>query len=104
MKMVMAIVPRSEAEDLLQALVTAGYTATFMETRGGMLRRAQMTLFIATEEDQLEEVLDITRENCHSDVTVETTQKQTLPSARSATTKVGGAVVFVWDVGRTENY
>lgn len=34
-KMVMTVVPRDGAEALLNALVDAGYTATFMESRGG---------------------------------------------------------------------
>ena len=35
-KMVMAVIPRDEAEHVLDALINAGYSATFMETKGGM--------------------------------------------------------------------
>jgi uncharacterized protein YaaQ len=104
MKMVMAVMPRSESERVLHALVNAGYTATFVETRGGMLRQAQMTLFIATQRDELEQVLRIVQENCHSDVTVETTEEEAFIPTRSAKTKVGGAVVFVWDLEQFEAY
>ena len=104
MKMVMAVMPRSEAENILQALVTAGYTATYHETRGGILRQAQMTLFIATEEEKLQNVLHVIEKNCHSHVSVETTEKEAFAVTKSATTKVGGAVVFVWDLDKFEVY
>ncbi|MEA3344944.1 MAG: cyclic-di-AMP receptor [Chloroflexota bacterium] len=106
MKMVMAIMPRSEAEGVLQALVGAEHTATFTETRGGMLRQAQKTLFIAVKDDDLQEVLGIIERSCHSRVTVETSESESaIPfGPTSVTTKVGGAVVFVWDLNRIEKY
>ena len=46
MKMIMAIVPRKYGDDVLSALINAGHS-NFSETRGGMLRQSQLTLFIA---------------------------------------------------------
>ena len=39
-KMVMAVVPRDQASRVLECLVDAGYSATYMESRGGMLRQS----------------------------------------------------------------
>jgi uncharacterized protein YaaQ len=50
MKMVMVVVPANSAEKVLNALVNAGHTATYAETRGGMLRQSQFSLFIALKE------------------------------------------------------
>ena len=59
MKMMMVVVPSNSAEPVLDALINAGHTATYAETRGGMLRQSQKSLFIAIKEIQLDEVLNI---------------------------------------------
>jgi len=105
MKMVMAVMPRSEAESVLQALVAANHTATFMETRGGMLRQAQMTLYIAVESEDLEQVLSIISSACRSEPVVESTEGAAAPSQpMPVRPRLGGAVVFVWEIERSENY
>jgi len=106
MKMVMTVVPREEAEGVLQALVAAGHTVTFTESRGGTLRQAQLTLFIAVKKEDLPQVLGIIKDGCHSHVTVASGEPQTpfSPSSAPVTTKIGGAVVFVWDLDVFEIY
>ena len=106
MKMVMAVVPRDEAGRVLEALVAAGHTATFSDSRGGMLRQAQQMLFTAVEEQDLERVLTIIRDNCHSQVVVESSEPRTPFSLGSVpvTAELGGAVVFMWDLDRYETY
>jgi uncharacterized protein YaaQ len=99
-KMVMTVVPRDGAEILLNALVNAGYTATFMESRGGMLRQSQLSLFTAVDSDELDKVLDIVRENCRSEVMVNSQSKPETYSfgQTSIPAGVGGAVVFIWNI------
>lgn len=104
MKMVMAVVPRGEAEKVLRALIDADHTATFLETRGGMLRQAQMTLFIAVEEGKVEEVLDLIDQTCHSKAVVESKEGTGPLDWSSSGPRLGGAVVFVWDIERWEYY
>ncbi len=104
MKMVMAVMPRDQAERVLQALVRAKYTATFAETRGGMLRQAQMTLFIAVEDEDLEGVLRIVEDSCRSDVVITEAEGEEGPAAMPVKPRLGGAVVFVWDIERSETY
>jgi len=105
-KMVMAIVPRAEAPRVLEALVTARYTATFSESRGGALRQAQETLFIVVDEVDLEEMLAIIRDSCRTRIAVEPAEARDPYSLGPlpVTTELGGAVVFVWDVDRVESY
>jgi uncharacterized protein YaaQ len=94
----------------LHALIAAGHTATFTESRGGILRQAQYTLFIAVEDEDVTKVLTIVDENCHSQVLIEPEEgpPATLSSATSrrgpGTARVGGAVTFVWDLERFEIY
>jgi uncharacterized protein YaaQ len=110
MKMVMAIVPRDQTNRVMEALIQAGHTATFTESRGGMLRQAQYMLFIAVETKNLDEVLEIIRTNCHTKVKVESGNNADtqgiMPSRRKISTlhKLGGAVIFVWDLERFETY
>jgi uncharacterized protein YaaQ len=106
-KMVMAIIEREEAGDVLETLIQAGYTPTiFGESRGGVLRQARPTLFIGVPEDKLEDILSIIREHCRSRVAFESTEAGAAvarPSVRSFA-EVGSAAVFVWDIDRFETY
>jgi len=108
MKMVMAILPRDEAEGVLHTLVSAGHTATFTESRGGMLRQAQQTLFIAVEEQDLQTVLDIVRpdlskaEEDAQTGALEAFGPEATPSSPPIVSPLGGTVVFIWDIERYE--
>jgi uncharacterized protein YaaQ len=106
MKMVMAVVQRDEAENVLQGLIAAGHTATLLESRGGMLRQAWTTMFVAVNKEDVEPVLHIIKNGCTSDVSVESGKPNTGSTAdpSSAKAKVGGAVVFVWDLDKFEVY
>jgi uncharacterized protein YaaQ len=106
MKMVMAVVQRDEAENVLQALIAAGHTATLLESRGGMLRQAWTTMFVAVKKEDVDPVLAIIKTTCISDVSVESGEQDIFFSDRlsSAKAKVGGAVVFVWDLDKFEVY
>ena len=106
MKMVMVVVPANTAENVLDALVNAGHTATYAETRGGMLRQSQYSLFIALRKEQLNDVMDIIKANCRTQVEMKTHPfKDQRSMERSAlTTEIGGAVAFVWDIESIENF
>lgn len=105
MKMVMAIVPRDGTEQILQALISSGHTATITESRGGMLRQAQQTLFIAVEERDLQTVLDIVQPDLSQAATSMPTEAagafgSFALKSTPAMSLVGGAVVFIWDTER----
>ena len=104
--MVMVVVSPIEAREVVNELVTAGHTATSVESRGGVLRQQYDTLFIATEDEDLEEVLAIIGRSCHSCVEVEKLGSSSAgPAALSRDiAEVGGAAVFVWDLERMGRY
>jgi len=104
-KMLMAVIPRDEAEHVLDALINAGFSATFMETKGGMLRQSQYSLFTAFPADKLEAVCAIIKDNCTSDIVLDEddlTKQEILNT--SGVQKIGGAVVFAWDLDLLETY
>jgi uncharacterized protein YaaQ len=94
-KMVMAIVPQDRGERVLYELINAGYTATFAETQGGIMRQSQLSLFIAIEEEAMEPVLQIIR----------TTSVQGTHSGENRESDLehgAGTIIFVWDLTQTE--
>jgi uncharacterized protein YaaQ len=106
-KMVMAVVSRDQANRVLDRLITAGYGATFTESRGGVLQQAQLMLFVAVDADKVDNVLSIIKEQCRTKVEVsEHSEIQGFPIHRTETTtaEVGYAVVFVWDLEHFDTY
>jgi uncharacterized protein YaaQ len=105
-KMVMAVVPREEAEHVVAALVDAGHMVTYTESRGGMLRQSQWTLYIATEAQELEAVLGIIREWSHIKIKLETgyTKDGSDMNAEPVTADLGWAIVFIWNLEGFEKY
>ncbi len=121
MRMIMAVVPRDQANHVMEALIAAGYKATFTDSRGGMLRQAQQMLFVAVRQKDLESVLAIIRDNCHTQIVPQTAAQTATQTAseseedpasmglmaglsRAPATYIGSAVVFVWDIERFETY
>jgi uncharacterized protein YaaQ len=106
MKMVMAVVPSNTAEEVLDALVNHGYTATYAQTQGGMLRQSQYSLFIAVNKENLEEVLNIIKHNCRTQIEMSTHvpgEKEIIETA-PVTADLGGAIAFVWDINQIETF
>jgi uncharacterized protein YaaQ len=91
-KMIMAIVPLDRGERVLYELVNAGYTATFAETQGGILRQSQLSLFIAIEDDQMEAVQKIIRETGANN------------AGPNDSGYGAGTIIFVWDLIQAEGY
>jgi uncharacterized protein YaaQ len=104
MKMVMAVVPANTAERVLDALINAGHTATYAETRGGMLRQSQYSLFIAVRAEQLNEVLTLIRDNCRTKIHLNQGQDQMGQNANMVTANLGGAIAFIWDIQQIETF
>lgn len=103
MKMIMAVVPKDQADEVINQLVAAGHTATLVESRGGVLRQTSQLMFIVVDDNDLERILDRIGGSCRSDVSVmEAATGSELPQpARQGAPQVGGAVVFVWTLDET---
>lgn len=110
MKMVMAVVPRKCGDEVLASLIDSGFTATYSETRGGMLRQSQLTLFIAVRTTELQKVLDIIGGSCSGEVMIHrgyglaVSGEIAEPHLANEGQKLGrsGAVVFIWTLDRYE--
>lgn len=107
MKMMMVVLPRRSGENFLAALIDAGFTATYSETRGGMLRQSQLTLFIAVNQRDVDKVIGIIREFCSVSVRLHqgfgiAQPAQLLGEGKSSEMGASGAVVFIWSLDSFE--
>lgn len=59
MKLVIAVVQGSDAEDVLEGLMDAGFRATQINSSGGFLRISNVTFLIGVEESQVSQVAEI---------------------------------------------
>jgi uncharacterized protein YaaQ len=109
MKLIIAIVHREDAEGLLKALTDAGHKATLISTTGGFLREGNATIYVGTEAHNVEAILDLIKDNCHTRTRyVSPLAPLTEPSEfyipEPVEVEVGGATVFVLDVERHERF
>ena len=66
MKLVLAVVQRQDAGELLESLTTHGHRVTRISSEGGFLHEGNVTLLIAVQDHQLEALLQDIREHCYT--------------------------------------
>jgi uncharacterized protein YaaQ len=100
MKLVLAVVQRQDAGELLDALTAQGHRVTRISSEGGFLREGNVTLLIAADDQQLENLLKSVREHCYT----RTRYVSPLPPVAESgefyppapvEVQVGGATIFV---------
>lgn len=106
MQLILAIVQDEDAGPVIEALTSAGFRATRINTVGGFLRKGNATVVVGVEKSRLHRALLIVRDNC------ETRTEFFVPTAPGEVgepypldpiqVQVGGATVFVLDVERFE--
>lgn len=101
MKLVYAIVRDVDSMEVIKKLNKEGFYVTKVASTGGFLREGNTTLMIGTEDEKVDQVIDMVKEECgprrqvysHPVVTSEFTPVNTVVN-------VGGATIFVVDVER----
>lgn len=66
MKLVVAVVQDKDSNRLSEALVKSNFRATKLASTGGFLKSGNTTFMIGTEDQHVQRVLDIIKENCQS--------------------------------------
>ncbi len=66
MKLIIAILRDYDTDNVSHALTSASLRVTSIASTGGFLRRGQTTLLIGLEDEQVDQALEIIRENCTS--------------------------------------
>ncbi len=101
MKLILAIVSNEDSSALMTELNKANFQVTKLATTGGFLRVGNTTLIVGTEDDRVEEVLEIIKTESRQRTEV-IPSTATYDVGRYASfpveVQVGGATVFVIDV------
>ena len=104
MKIVYAIVSSDDGNRVTDVLNENSFSVTKLATTGGFLKKGNSTLMIGTNDDKVEEVINLIKDTCGK------RQKITcnVPSISAGymmmpmTVELGGATIFVTDVERFE--
>jgi len=104
-KFIVSVVNRDDVLPLIDVLVTNGYGVTTLKSAGGFLRKENVTLFTGVEDEQVEDVVRLIQDNCHTRIqrvgslppVMETGESYLLGTEEI---EVGGAVIFVLDVAQ----
>ena len=101
MKLLIAIVNSEDSHKVIDEITKAGFYSTKLSTTGGFLRTGNMTLLMGVEDDKVDELLGIIRENSQKreEITPVIPAYDTgVMNAIPVKITVGGATVFVLDV------
>lgn len=107
MKLVLTIVHVDDATDLAARISDEGFGVTRIKSIGGFLKRHNATFLIGVPDHQLDTVIQIIRERCHTRTeTVSPVPPMVEPGEvylpYPLEVDVGGATVFVLNVERFE--
>ncbi len=101
MKLVMAIVSNDDANKVQSALVKERYQITRLATTGGFLMSGNTTLICGTDNEKVEDVIDIISKHSKKRTQMVPTTSSYgvgMYSAFPVEVTVGGATIFVIDV------
>ena len=109
MKLIMAVVQDKDSNRLSDALVKANQRATKLASTGGFLKAGNTTFIIGVEDENIDEVMEIIKENCRSREQLVAPISPMGGNADSyipypVEVQVGGATVFVLPVEKFEQF
>ena len=107
MKLLVAVVNNEDAGALVDALLEHEHRATRLHSSGGFLKQSNATIMVGVEDDKLEDVITIVRDNCHARTQVINPMPPIMEPGEffmpyPLEVEVGGATVFVVPVERFE--
>ncbi|MBR2596302.1 MAG: cyclic-di-AMP receptor [Solobacterium sp.] len=101
MKLILAIVSNDDASDVSSALTKENFYVTRLATTGGFLRAGNTTIIVGTEDERVQQCIDIIGEQSKR-------RTEIVPSTASydvgryssfpVEVQIGGATIFVLDV------
>ena len=105
--MIVAIVQGEDAGQLVQTLSAAGVSTTRFSSSGGFLQQGNATLLIGVDDERVEGVVRIIRDNCRERNRYLTPMPPMVEAGEMfmpypVEVQVGGATVFVLPVERFE--
>jgi len=109
MKLIMAVVQDKDSNRLSDALVEKDFQATKLASTGGFLKAGNTTFMIGVKDKEVDEALDIIKENCKSREQLVAPISPMGGNADSyvpypVEVQVGGATVFILPVEQFEKF
>jgi uncharacterized protein YaaQ len=106
-KLIVAIVHNEDAGALVDALLEREYRTTRLQSSGGFLKQSNATIIVGVDDEKVEDVMAIVRENCTSRTQVVNPMPPIMEPGEffmpyPLEVEVGGATVFVLPVERFE--
>jgi len=105
MKMILAVIDKDDAQEVIQHIIKEGFSITNLSTTGGFLRSGNVTILVGVEDEKTQEVISIIKEHSKS----RTRQIPFMPgnemgylTSMPVEVAVGGATVFVLNVEQFE--
>ncbi len=105
MKLIFAIVNNDDSSSVASSLTAAGFSVTKLATTGGFLKAGNTTFIVGTEDEKVDEVLEVIKAHSRKRTQVMPVTQNFTPGLFSSVpveVKVGGATVFVLNVERFE--
>jgi uncharacterized protein YaaQ len=105
MKLVMAVVGKDDGANVTAALTKDGFSVTKLATTGGFLKAGNMTFIVGTDDDKVDQVIDIISKQSRRRTQLvpnTTTMDMGMFSAYPVEVTVGGSTIFVLNVERFE--
>lgn len=106
MKLIIAVVQDTDADDAIAALVEAGYRVTRVASTGGFFRQGNTTLLCGVDDEAVCHVVRLLRHTCQQRTRTVPVAPQSAESPMMigtyAEVAVGGATLFVMDVEHFE--
>lgn len=102
MKLIICIVQDQDSANLIQDLTDNNFRVTKLSSTGGFLKAGNTTLLIGVEDDEVEAVIDVIKENGKTRAITKSLLTVTMPGDTyipyPLEVQIGGATIFVLDV------
>jgi uncharacterized protein YaaQ len=95
-KLLIAIIHRDDADQVMESLMRGGHRATRISTAGGFLHEGNATILVGAEAEDVPHVLDILKEHTHEHVQRAPGLLRVLSSQSEV--RIGAATIFVLDL------
>lgn len=106
MKLMIAIVNNDDSDVVQEELINNGFFVTKMATSGGFLKKGNTTFMIGTNDDKVEQCLDVIKKNANKRIikqpAVSPAEMTEIFTPIMVDILVGGATVFILNVDRFE--
>ena len=96
MKLIYAIVRNDNEDDVMDALNKNHFQVTKLASTGGFLRKGNSTLMIATQDEKVDECIELIKKQCG--------KRQKITVNMPMPVEIGGATIMVVDLERFEKY